>query len=268
MTKRFRMVAGPNGSGKSTLVGLLRRDYAVNFYTMLNADDILAEVSRTHAFQPQLPIAAESLLRYVEASGYAEALKDFFRRGDVQVCDDTVHFGTDESVNSYTVALLTNFLQSEYIAAGKSFSQETVFSHPSKIEALERALNAGFRTYLYFVATGDVAINLGRIANRVERGGHSVPADKVLARAVRSLENVSAALPFCSRAFFFDNSALEMRFIAEYSRNGGFASIAASAPLWFEKYILAKLLAGRAEVEKGSGNRFCRLCCKKWNGGM
>ena len=42
MTKRFRMIAGPNGSGKSTLANLLRRDYAVNFYTMLNADDIFA----------------------------------------------------------------------------------------------------------------------------------------------------------------------------------------------------------------------------------
>jgi len=41
MTKRFRMIAGPNGSGKSTLAGLLRRDYAVNFYTMLNADDFV-----------------------------------------------------------------------------------------------------------------------------------------------------------------------------------------------------------------------------------
>ena len=38
MTKRFRVIAGPNGSGKSTLADLLRRDYAVNFYTMLNAD--------------------------------------------------------------------------------------------------------------------------------------------------------------------------------------------------------------------------------------
>ena len=41
MTKRFRMIAGPNGSGKSTLADLLHRDYAVNFYTMLNADDNL-----------------------------------------------------------------------------------------------------------------------------------------------------------------------------------------------------------------------------------
>ena len=50
MIKRFRMVAGPNGSGKSTLVSMLARDYAVNFYTKLNADDVFAEVRRSHAF--------------------------------------------------------------------------------------------------------------------------------------------------------------------------------------------------------------------------
>ena len=50
MMKRFRMVAGPNGSGKSTLVSMLARDYAVNFYTMLNADDVFAEVRRSRAF--------------------------------------------------------------------------------------------------------------------------------------------------------------------------------------------------------------------------
>ena len=38
MIKRFRMVAGPNGSGKTTLIDWLTRDYAVNFYTMLNEE--------------------------------------------------------------------------------------------------------------------------------------------------------------------------------------------------------------------------------------
>ena len=47
MTKRFRMVAGPNGSGKSTLMAWLARDYAVNFYTTLNADDVFAQVRKS-----------------------------------------------------------------------------------------------------------------------------------------------------------------------------------------------------------------------------
>ena len=88
MTKRFRMIAGPNGSGKSTLAGLLRRDYAVNFYTMLNADDIFAEVSKTRAYLPSLPVDGESLLRYARQSEYTPQTKAYFENGDISVVDD------------------------------------------------------------------------------------------------------------------------------------------------------------------------------------
>ena len=238
MTKRFRMIAGPNGSGKTTLVDLLRRNYAVNFYTMLNADDIIAEVSKTHAYLPALPVDGESLRHYVRQSGYSPQVKVYFDNGDISVLDDTVRFGTRDAINTYTVALLANFLQSEYLANGKSFSQETVFSHPSKVAALKSAEESGYRTYLYFVATSDIAINIARIAGRVQSGGHSVPDEKVVARSKRTLGNIRAALPFCSRAFFFDNSMLEMRFLAEYSKECGFVSVSDSLPSWFETYVL------------------------------
>ena len=238
MTKRFRMIAGPNGSGKSTLADLLHRDYAVNFYAMLNADDIFVEVSKAHAYLPSLPVDGESLLRYARQSEYTPQTKSYFENGDISVVDDTVRFKTGEAINTYTVALLTNFLQSEHIASGKSFSQETVFSHLSKVAALKSAEGAGYRTYLYFVATSDIAINIARIASRVQSGGHSVPEDKVVARAKRTLENIGAALPFCYRAFFFDNSMLEMRFLAEYSKKSGFVSVSDNLPPWFKTHVL------------------------------
>lgn len=238
MTKRFRMIAGPNGSGKSTLANLLRRDYAVNFYTMLNADDIFAEVSRTHAYLPSLPVDGDALRRYAYESEYVPQTKAYFENGDISVVDDMIRFRTAEAINTYTVALLTNFLQSEHIANGKSFSQETVFSHVSKVAALKSAEEVGFRTYLYFVATSDISINIARIASRVQSGGHSVPREKVVARSIRTLENVGAALPFCSRAFFFDNSMMEMRFLAEYSKGSGFVSVADGLPPWFETHVL------------------------------
>ena len=238
MIKRFRMIAGPNGSGKSTLYRLLRRDYVVNFYTMLNSDDIFAEISKTNAYSPTFPISEKSLLKFVYGSEYSDATKAFSRSGDISVKDDTIHFGSRESVNTYTVALLTNFLQQEHIATGKSFSQETVFSHPSKIAALRQAKESGFRTYLYFVANSDTAINIARIANRVIKGGHDVPVEKVESRARRCLENVKSALSYCSRAYFFDNSGMEMRFLAEYSEEGGFMSVSNDLPGWFETHVL------------------------------
>ena len=88
------------------------------------------------------------------------------------------------------------------------------------------------------MATIDIAINIARVASRVQSGGHSVPEDKVVARSIRTLENVGAALPFCSRAFFFDNSMLEMRFLAEYTKGSGFVSVSDNLPSWFETHVL------------------------------
>ena len=165
------MVAGPNGSGKSTLAARLARDYAVNFYTMLNADDVFAQVSRTHAYFTPFPISGDDLAAYAERTEYAEAEKSRFRAGEIAVDADCIRFLSAESVNSYTVALLVNFLQDECINRGVSFSQETVFSHPSKVAALAKAHNAGFRTYLYYVATDAHArLQISRTRCRIFQG--------------------------------------------------------------------------------------------------
>ena len=238
MTKRFRMIAGPNGSGKSTLTALLCKDCAVNFYTLLNADNILAEVSRSLSLLSPVPVNEIDLLAYAMASEYDEKIKVHFIEKRIFIEGDIVRFVSHDAVNSYTIALLTNFLQSSCVKECVSFSQETVFSHPSKVEALKEAHDAGYRTYLYFVANQDVSINITRISNRVKCGGHDVPMDKVIARAKRSLDNIKEALPHCSRAFFFDNSSMTMEFLAEYSQENGMSVKSDNLPDWFKAYVL------------------------------
>mgnify|MGYP002508369760 CR=1 FL=1 len=238
MTKRFRMVAGPNGSGKSTLTALLRNDYAVNFYTLLNADNIFAEVSKSLSLLSPIPIEQGKLIEYVKTSEYDDNVKKHFIEKRIFIEGDIIRFSSHDAVNSYTIALVTNFLQYSCVKEGVSFSQETVFSHPSKVEALKEAHDAGYRTYLYFVANQDVSINLTRISNRVKCGGHDVPMDKVIARAKRSLGNIKAALPYCSRAFFFDNSSMKMEFLAEYSKENGMSVKSDNLPDWFKAYVL------------------------------
>ena len=242
MINRFRMVAGPNGSGKSTLAAWLARDYAVNFYTMLNADDVYALVQRTQAYFAPFPIDGASLAAYAEGTGYAEAEKGRFSSGEISVDADCVRFATAESVNSYTVALLVNFLQDECINRGISFSQETVFSHPSKVAALAKAKAAGFRTYLYYVATDSASINADRVAERYALGGHDVPPDKIAARYARSLANLPDAMPHLSRAFFFDNSGAEMRYLASYSEDSGLDIRVPEGelPKWFKHSEIAR----------------------------
>ena len=239
MTQRFRMVAGPNGSGKTTLVTRLATDYSVNFYTMLNADDVFAAVTRSRSWFMPFPVAGEALVAYAAQTSYAESEKRRFISGEITVEDDCVRFLSPESVNSYTMALLVNFIQDEFINRGISFSQETVFSHSSKVAALAKARAAGFRTYLYFVSTDDAEINVGRIASRHAQGGHDVPEEKIRERYERSLKNLPNALPHLSRAFFFDNSGAEMKYLASYSEEAGFEMSAGvgGVPLWFRNFL-------------------------------
>ena len=240
MTKRFRMIAGPNGSGKSTLASRLERDYAVNFYDFLNADDVFAEVAKTLAYRPSFPIENADLVAYAAASEYDDSVKACFAKGDIAVIDECIRFASPAVVNSYTIALVVNFLQAQSIKEGRSFSQETVFSHPSKLAALESAKAAGYRTYLYYVATSSPRINLGRVANRVAKGGHQVPEEKILSRYNRSLESVSRSLEFLSRAYFFDNSGDEMRFLGEWNGESGFQSTTSDLPRWFTDLQIVK----------------------------
>ena len=234
MVKRFRVIAGPNGSGKSTLVKRLRDDYSVNFYSFVNADDIFALVTKTGAYSPKFPVSKDELTRYAEGSTYGEDVKAVFCGEAVRIEGDCVRFDRG-AVNSYTMALFANFLQDRFLDRGESFSQETVFSHPSKVAALKRASEAGYRTYLYFIATGNPKINACRVANRRAQGGHDVPTDKIVARYSRSIAQLKAAVPYLSRAYVFDNSGAEMSFLGEYDSESGwiFSRPLDELPSWF-----------------------------------
>ena len=67
------------------------------------------------------------------------------------------------------------------------FSFETVMSHESKVDFMQRASAAGYTAALYFVATGDPLLNVERVRNRVTLGGHDVPEDRIVARYHRTL---------------------------------------------------------------------------------
>lgn len=58
MIPRIRVFAGPNGSGKSTLAEWLSKDYSVNLYQYINADQMFSEIDRTLMLACPLPTCA------------------------------------------------------------------------------------------------------------------------------------------------------------------------------------------------------------------
>ncbi len=97
-------------------------------------------------------------------------------------------------------------LREECLRSGNGFSFETVMSHDSKVQFMQNASAAGFATQLFFVATGDPNLNVGRVRTRVASGGHDVPTDRIIARYHRTIALLPSAILASDSAVIFDNS--------------------------------------------------------------
>lgn len=117
-------------------------------------------------------------------------------------------------LDSYLAAWIAELLRFHLLASRQSLTFETVISYPSKLDFLREARLAGYRTYLYFVATADPATNIARVAVRVAKGGHPVAQNKIVERYHRSLAQLRAALKLIDRAHIIDNSGTEPVLVA------------------------------------------------------
>jgi predicted ABC-type ATPase len=97
-------------------------------------------------------------------------------------------------------------LRQSCLSEYRSFSFETVMSHPSKIEVLKQARSLGYIVILYFVATEAPELNVARVRQRIALGGHSVPEDRIVKRYKRAMDLLPDAIRQCDRAVLFDNS--------------------------------------------------------------
>lgn len=94
----------------------------------------------------------------------------------------------------------------EALEQGEDIIYETVFSHPSKLELIEKAREKGYFIRLFFICTESPRINIDRVAERYAKGGHTVPGDKVSSRYNRALMYGADALHLVQRGYVYDNS--------------------------------------------------------------
>ena len=101
------------------------------------------------------------------------------------------------------------------LAAGDSFVSETVVSHPSKLDLLVAARTAGFSIVLLIVCVEEPRHLLARVQQRMQEGGHSVPAERILARYPRTLANLAKAIPLADLALLYDTSGPRNRVVQQ-----------------------------------------------------
>lgn len=113
----------------------------------------------------------------------------------------------DPKARSQAARLWADAERDRCLAKGLSFASETVFSHPSKLDLMAGARQAGFLVVLLVVCVEDPQQLLRRVAQRVEEGGHTVPADRILGRYPRTVRHLNAAVRLADLALLYDTSA-------------------------------------------------------------
>lgn len=124
----------------------------------------------------------------------------------------------DAVAHAYEAAELAAEERREAIRERRSFVSETVFSHPSKLDLLRTAGDAGYRRYLYVILIPE-ELAVQRVLVRVETGGHAVPEDKIRARFRRLWTLLVDAVALADEAQALDNSraATPFRLVARFS---------------------------------------------------
>lgn len=233
------MFAGPNGSGKSTLKSVLIPEL-LGVY--LNPDEIEATIKKTGTLRVSdygVTTTGDEILAFFAA---ARLLADSGLQSSARQLrfnDGCLSF-SHVLVNSYWASVAVDFFQQKLLQQKASFTFETVMSHSSKIGMLRSAQAAGYRTYLYFIATDDPAINISRVRNRVKLGGHPVPEDKIATRYHRSLALLPDAVRATNRAYIFDNSGGrgEHTWLAEITDGRTLELKTNPVPAWFKRALL------------------------------
>ena len=151
----------------------------------------------------------------------------------------------DPRYDEQLAQLISAYLQKKLLKEKKKFSFETVFSHESKLDLMREANKAGYKVYLYFVATESPEINKDRVRLRKAKGKHDVPADLIESRYYRSLDLLHAAAQETYQTYFFDNSGLTQRLFAHFKMVAGekvWDEINESnLPNWFIEYYVNKV---------------------------
>lgn len=238
--KKIRIFAGPNGSGKSSLFQEFSRQYSTGPF--VNADEIehrlvtkgLIDLSELGLKATQADLDAFSQL--ASSVSLRQKAQQENHAIDISVVENCIVDRSKES-HSYEASYAASFIRHLLIHNGKTFSFETVMSHAGKLDEIRALVESGYRAYLYFVCIDDPEVNVSRVANRVEKGGHPVSEQKIVARYTRTLSLLHEMLPLCYRAYLFDNSGKKQVMVAEVY-DGAMELLTDTPPQWFIDYVL------------------------------
>lgn len=234
---RLRIFAGPNGSGKSTLNAILGDEM---IWIYINADDMEKNINQLGYLNfdnYSLKVIKKDLFDFLLKHPLINKANLTNKINELEFNDNKLIFSKIK-LNSYYTSVCADYIRHQLLSKKVSFTFETVMSYPDKIDFMAKAKKNGYRIYLYYISTEDPIINISRVKNRVNKGGHTVPEDKIEDRYYRSLELLRKAVENTDRAYIFDNSKSDKVWLAEITDAQNINLKVDTIPYWLNKYLI------------------------------
>lgn len=110
---------------------------------------------------------------------------------------------------AYRAMRVADRIRENLLRLGVSFCIETVLSDTqnAKLDFFRLAQSLRFRVVLIHIRLASPQLSQARVQQRVNSGGHDVPASKLLARFPRTAGNAARALSFVDYGLVLDNSS-------------------------------------------------------------
>lgn len=221
---RFRVFAGANGSGKTFLFNHLKQSGYIHTEIYVSADRIEAGIIKKPVFNfnsYRVKVSEEEFHSHILHSGlFINKIKDSSFLENFSLSRGKLSINIPKSlINSYHASFIASYLVEKLLASGQSLCFETVMSHISKVQIIHLAKEFGYKTYLYFVFTDNVDLNVTRVKLRVKSGQHNVDEDLIRSRYPRTFDLLPQALQEVDEAYVIDNSTFEIQVVAEKKNN-------------------------------------------------
>ena len=145
-------------------------------------------------------------------------------------------FAAETGVDAFQAARVLDAARDQMIADRSSFITETVFSDPhgAKLAMLQRAVEAGYDVTLIYIGISSARLSAHRVDQRVARGGHDVPRDRLAPRFERSMQNLKRALRIVPTVQLYDNSSFDepYRLVATFQAGRLTGRMRGGVPRW------------------------------------
>ncbi len=110
-----------------------------------------------------------------------------------------------EAANAYAWALGKSQLE-RAIQERRPFAFETTLGGQTIPALLQRALDAGLEVHVRYVGLEGVDLHIARVGERVKRGGHDIPVERIRERYISSRVHLISLMPRLTRLDVYDNS--------------------------------------------------------------